>query len=124
MAGFFENIANKIKEQKQERLARQKEEEIHVLASISFMKNNANMSYDKVLQILNEILGQYSRLSITRFVKMHAIQQIMLDVMMKKEITAQYIEKCVANSANFVATKGNFSDKQREEALIIKAGLE
>ena len=30
MAGFFENIANKIKEQKQERLARQKEEEIHV----------------------------------------------------------------------------------------------
>ena len=96
MAGFFENIANKIKEQKQERLARQKEEEIHVLASISFMRNNANMSYDKVLQILNEILGQYSRLSITRFVKMHAIQQIMLDVMMKKEITAQYIEKCVA----------------------------
>ena len=122
--GFLDTFAKKLKQHRQDYTARKAEEEIHVLAALSFARNNSNMSYDEVWAEINRILRRYNHFKIARFIRMHAIQQLILDVALKKELSKSYILECIINSTNFVVTGGNFSDVEKEEAMEIKAWLE
>ncbi len=124
MAGFFENIANKIKEQKRLQTFNKNEEEIFALASFLFSSNNINMSFETIIDIIKELSCGYDSYEGIRVARLVALKEICGIVMQKKDLSVDSVKQSFLNGLNSTKNSSNCKPKDAEVIEIVISNIE